>query len=57
MEVVSSVQNIIKEKLAGSMISSMQSLQSHFNRLDTSGDGLLNKEELINSLIQSGESY
>ena len=36
------------------MISSLQSLQTNFAKLDKSGDGLLSKEELINGLEQTG---
>ena len=36
------------------MISSLQSLQTNFAKLDKSGDGLLSKEELINGLEKTG---
>merc|ERR1719167_528332 len=36
------------------MISSLQSLQSQFEKLDASGDGLLNQQELIGALQRAG---
>lgn len=49
-EVVAGVQQIVKERLRDSMVSSLQSLQSHFKKLDKSGDGLLSKDELVGAL-------
>ena len=52
--VVHEVQKVVRERLRASMISSLQSLQTNFAKLDKSGDGLLSKEELINGLEQTG---
>ena len=52
--VVDEVRKVVKERLKHSMISSLQSLQSHFEKLDVSGDGLLNQQELVGALQQAG---
>ena len=52
--VVDEVRKVVKERLRSSMISSLQSLQSHFEKLDASGDGLLNQQELIGALQRAG---
>ena len=52
--VVQEVQQIVKERLRSSMISSLQSLQTHFAKIDKSGDGLLCKAELVAGLEQAG---
>ena len=52
--VVQEVQKIVKERLRSSMISSLQSLQTHFAKIDKSGDGLLCKAELVAGLEQAG---
>ena len=52
--VVDEVRKVVKERLRNSMISSLQSLQSQFEKLDASGDGLLNQQELIGALQRAG---
>ena len=52
--IVQEVQQIVRERLRSSMISSLQSLQAHFAKLDKSGDGLLCKAELVAGLDQAG---
>ena len=52
--VVDEVRKDVKERLRNSMISSLQSLQSQFEKLDASGDGLLNQQELIGALQRAG---
>ena len=52
--VVDEVRKVVKDRLRSSMISSLQSLQSHFEKLDASGDGLLNQQELIGALQRAG---
>ena len=52
--VVDEVRKVVKERLRSSMISSLQSLQSHFEKLDASGDGRLNQQELIGALQRAG---
>ena len=51
---VDDVRKIVQERLRISMISSLQSLQSQFEKLDASGDGLLNQQELIGALQRAG---
>ena len=44
------------DRLKEKFTESFSSLRTHFNKLDASGDGILNKEELFGALDQAGIS-
>ena len=45
---------LLLDRLKEKFMESFSSLRMHFNKLDASGDGILNKNELFGALDQAG---